>query len=141
MLDTIINANNFDESMIRLEQAVPCLLHIENRTSEAVIEHVLRRALVLREGNRAACDELISGVESLINTDILGSTGCGSLWCVPINHDGTLGKIKFANWRARRVINDAEDIIAICFSGVNWLEERNRWCNVIHLYRRTMKVC
>ena len=49
-LDYVVRAHNFEEAMICLEQALPCLLHLENRTSEALIQHLLRLGLRLPEG-------------------------------------------------------------------------------------------
>ena len=140
LLDSVLKANNLDDAMIRLEQALPCLLHLQNRTAEAVIEHLLRRAFVLREGNARATEALISSIEQFINNEIFGSAGCSSLWSIPFNDNGTLGKIKFANWRARRVIDEIEEITSLCFPIDDWVEERNKWDAVIELYRRTMKV-
>jgi hypothetical protein len=140
LLDSVLKANNLDDAMIRLEQALPCLLHLQNRTAEAVIEHLLRRAFVLREGNARATEALISSIEQFINNEIFGSAGCSSLWSIPFNDNGTLGKIKFANWRARRVIDEIEEITSLCFPIDDWVKERNKWDAVIELYRRTMKV-
>jgi hypothetical protein len=140
LLDCVLKAKNLDEAMIRLEQALPCLLHLQNRTAEAIIEHLLRRAFLLREGDAAATQQLISSVETFINNEIFGSAGCSSLWSLPLNADGTLGKIKFANWRARRVIDEIEQITSPCFPNDEWSLEKMKWDNVIESYRQTMKV-
>jgi hypothetical protein len=140
LLDSIINATNFDEAMIRLEQALPCLLHLENRSSETIIEHLLRRGLRLREGNKAATEELIAAVERIMNEEIFGMVGCSSLWSFPLNENGTIAKIKFANWRARRVINEIDQIIDVCIPGEDADIERNKWQTTISLYRRTIQV-
>jgi len=46
-----------------LEQALPCLLHLENWVSETLIEHLLWRGLRWREGNVASTSALIAAVE------------------------------------------------------------------------------
>jgi hypothetical protein len=123
LIDCVINAQTLDEDMIRLEQALPCLLHLENQTSE--IEHLLRRDLMLHEGDKAATEERIAYVENLLNNEIYGIVGCSSLWTLPLNENGMVGKMKFANWRARHVVDSIEDIIRICFL------LRIKWWNVI----------
>ena len=138
-LDYVVNAKTFDDAMIRLEQALPCLLHLENRTSEAIIEHLLRRGVRLREGNSASTLEFISSVESVMNSDIFGSLGCSSLWSFPLNADGTVGKVKLANWRARKVIQDFEILIDLCLAGDTLHDERNQWMRILTSYRLCIK--
>jgi hypothetical protein len=140
VLDSILNATNLDEAMIRVKQAVPCLLHLKNRPSESIIEHLLWRGLWLVEGDDLATKELIAGVEAIMNQEIFGSIGCSYLWTFPINENGTMGKIKFANWRARRVIGEIVSIINICIPGEEGLLERNKWQATIDAYQRMIKV-
>ena len=54
--------------------------------------------------------------------------------------DGTVGKVKLANWRARRVIENINDIIALCLPGDSHTEQRNKWGSVVDVYIRTIKV-
>jgi len=79
VLDSIINAKTLEDAMIWLEQALPCLLHLENHTSEAIIEHLLWHGLNLREGDKGAMDHLISEAQHFVNTEIFGSNGCSAL--------------------------------------------------------------
>jgi hypothetical protein len=140
LLCDVINASNFDEAMIRLEQALPCLLHLENRVSETIIEHLIRVGMQLCDGNPTSTRNLIEGVERIINENIFGSVGCSSNWKLPLNTDGTVGKVKLANWRARRVIENMNDIIALCLPGDSNTEQRNKWGSVVDVYIRTIKV-
>jgi hypothetical protein len=43
----IVSCNNLDDAMIIIEKAIPCLLHLENRTSEAMIFHLIWNGLQL----------------------------------------------------------------------------------------------
>lgn len=140
LLCDVINATNFDEAMIRLEQALPCLLHLENRVSETIIEHLIKVGMQLRDGDPTSTRNLIEGVERIINENIFGSVGCSSNWKLPLNADGTVGKVKLANWRARRVIENINDIIALCLPGDSHTERRNKWGSVVDVYIRTIKV-
>ncbi len=140
-LDYVVKAKNFDEAMIRLEQALPCLLHLENRISEALIEHILRHGLRLREGDSEMESDFVTQVETLMNTQIFGSIGCASLWSFPLNSNGTVGKVKFANWRARKVIDDYELLVKVFLSGVDVAVERQLWIDAVNSYRLCIKVC
>ena len=100
---------------------------------------MLRRGVRLREGNSASTLEFISSVESVMNSDIFGSLGCSSLWSFPLNADGTVGKVKLANWRARKVIQDFEILIDLCLAGDTLQDERNQWMRILTSYRLCIK--
>jgi hypothetical protein len=140
LLNDVLTASNLDDAMIRLEQALPCLLHLENRTSETLIEHLLRRGITLREGDKEQTKQLMMGVEQILNEEIFGSVGCKSNWKFPVNDDGSMGAIKFANWRARRVTDEIENIVNLCIPGDERLTERTKWKETIYAYQRTIKV-
>jgi hypothetical protein len=78
---------------------------------------------VLREGNSISIEEFFKTVESIMNQEIFGSVGCSSNWKFPINDDGTMGKIKLTNWRARRIINQIESLVEACLPGEQRIEE------------------
>jgi hypothetical protein len=52
VIKKVLAANNLNDAMVLLEKALPCLLHLENRSSEAMIYHLLCRGTELREGNQ-----------------------------------------------------------------------------------------
>jgi hypothetical protein len=43
LVNEVLAECNDEQAMIRLEQALPCLFHLENRMSETIIEHLLRQ--------------------------------------------------------------------------------------------------
>jgi hypothetical protein len=47
LVSEFVEAMTFDEAMIRLEQSLLCLLHLENRSAETLIEHLLHRGIKL----------------------------------------------------------------------------------------------
>jgi len=141
LVSDIVSAVNFNDAMIRLEQALPCLLHLENRSSETIIEHLLRRGITLLDGNQQLTKQFMLDVENIMNDEIFGHNGCRSSWRFPVNDDGSMGQIKFANWRARRVIERIDSIIELCIPGDERIIERNKWRDVISSYRLTIQVC
>ncbi len=132
-------ATNFNEAMIRLEQSLPCLLPLENRSSETLIEHLLHQGFKLREDNPLLTKQLIQDVERIMNEEIFRQIGCRSNWKFPVNDDGSMGQIKFANWRARRVIEKIHSLIELCIPGNE--EEQHKWREVISAYQSTIQVC
>jgi hypothetical protein len=67
VLKSVTEEQNLDGAMIKLEKAIPCLLHLENRISEAMLMYLLPKGLSIREGNRPACDDLMCAVERCMN--------------------------------------------------------------------------
>jgi hypothetical protein len=85
----------------------------------------------------AATADLVYSAESFINTILFGMAACSSNWKFPME-DGKLTEVKFANWRARRIVESINDLIDICLFDEH---ERNRWKVVCAEYRHTIKVC
>ena len=39
----VLAAKSLEEAMIKLEKVIPCLLHLENRSSEAIINRLIHK--------------------------------------------------------------------------------------------------
>lgn len=137
VLRSVTEEQNLDRAMIKLEKAIPCLLHLENRISEAMLMHLLRKGLSIREGNRQACDELMCAVERCMNENFFGMPEAPTAWQFPVNDDNTMGDVKLANWRARRVIEGIEELVNLCVED----DDKVRWNDTFALYRQMIKVC
>ena len=140
LVTEVVSASNLDEAMTWLEQALPDLLHLENRSSETIIEHLLRRGISLRECDKQLTEQLIKEVECIMNEEIFGTVGCRSNWKFPVNEDGSMGPIKFANWRARRVVGNLDPLIELCLPGDGRAAERNQWMEAVTAYQATIQV-
>jgi hypothetical protein len=95
---------------------LPCLL-----SSETIIEHLLHRGITLLEGYKKLTEQFMKEVEDIMNDEIFGHNGCQSNWRFPVNDDGSMGQIKFANWRARRVIERIKVLLSYVFQGITEL--------------------
>jgi hypothetical protein len=136
IIKPITEEANLERAMIKLEKAIPCLLHLENRSSEALLTHLLHRGLSIREGNRDECNQLMCAIEKLLNESVFGTEEAPSGWQFPVNPNNTMGEIKFANWRARRVISCSEQLINLCIP----VADRDKWTEAFELYQMTIKV-
>jgi hypothetical protein len=141
ILSKVLAANSLDEAMVRLDKAIPCLLHLENRSSETIISRLVHRGWELREDSAAGIQQYIASVERIINEQFFGSPECPSSWKFPVEDDGTMGDFKFANWRARRIVQYYNDLVDICLPGDELAEERISWRSVGSLYRDCIMVC
>ncbi len=138
LLKKVVECNNLDEAKILIEKALPCLLHIENRTLEAMTGRLFRRGFELCEGDKEATKTLRKAIEKNINERIFGQVDCPSNWQYPKKDEGMLCAIKFAKWWAWRIVEEIDCLIDIC---VITGEERETWKDVFQSYRMTVKVC
>jgi len=127
-----------EEAMIKLQKAIPCLLHLENRMSDAMITFLLRRGLHLREGDARATQQFMANIENIFNEALFGLPGSPSNWKLPLNPDGTMAPIKLSNWRARRVVQSIDPLVN---SAIVDEVEREQWKNVFTLFSRVIEVC
>jgi hypothetical protein len=135
-LGSILKETSLERAMIRLEKAIPYLLHLENRISEALIYHLIQKGIRLREEDKEATNELMAGVESLMNESFFGSPGSPSNWIFLVNEDGTMGAIKLANWRARRVVENIDSIVYLALHE----EDRQKWKDAFLTFQNMLKV-
>ena len=141
LVDSVLKENNLDSAMIKLEKAIPCFLHLENRGSECIITHAFLHALHLVEGNEEATQNLMQAIERVINERLFGEPESPSNWKFPVNDDGTMGDVQFANWRARRVIDNIDYVVQQCFPGEEREPLRAQWNEAVDAWRQTIKVC
>jgi hypothetical protein len=137
LADEVVKSNNLDNAMVKLEKTIPCLLHLEKCTSEAIVGHLFHRGLQLREGSEVHTNQLVSDIETIINESLFGIPGAPSNWKFPLNEDGTMGELKFSNWRARRILEHLNDLIDCCLFE---RQEIEKWQIMSAEYRRTIKV-
>jgi hypothetical protein len=64
LANNLLNSNNLDEAMVKLEQALPCLLQLGNRISEAIISHLLHRCFQISEDNSERTDLLMRSADA-----------------------------------------------------------------------------
>jgi hypothetical protein len=141
LLFEVLNEASLDNAMIKLEKAIPDLLHLENRGSKAIITHLLLHALCLVEGDAEATAELIHNIQLIINERLFGEPGCPSGWKFPLNQDGTMADVTFANWCAWRIIDNINYLVQVCFPGDENAQVVSEWNNAVEAWRSGLKVC
>ncbi len=94
----------------------------------------MHHVIILLEENKQLNEQFMKEVEDLMNGEIFGHNGCRSNWRFPVNDDGSMRQIKFANWRARRVIERINSNIELFIPGDNRIIEQNKWRDVIFSY-------
>lgn len=109
-------------------QAATCTLHLEARVGEKILQCILRRGLSKAQviygttSLRAAQDRLVVEVEEVVRGQIFNTTKRHGYWTFPTtnNKDGTggleLGKVSFTKGRARKVMNEIDLVLEICYA-------------------------
>ncbi len=127
--------------MIKLEKAIPCILHLENRVSECFIRMILLKALSYVEDDNHALLSYILEVERYVNEKIFGEPDAPSGWKFPYE-EKQLGEVKFSIWRARKIMEDIHGIIDLSIPEsdqelrLQWKDAAAKYLEVIRILRR-----
>ncbi len=76
LVKEVVSCNDLDDAMIIIEKAIPCFLHLENRTLEAMIFHLIQNGLQLWEIDSRAAHALRCAIETEVNEVIFGEPTC-----------------------------------------------------------------
>ena len=75
-----IGAAAYAGAWILIDQAIPCILHCENRCGEKILKMLLLEGWNFRDGDNPAREKLLRDVTSLVNTNILGTRNRPANW-------------------------------------------------------------
>jgi hypothetical protein len=89
-------AEGKDAALILIKQAVPCIMHLENRSREKIITVVIYigAARYLFERNIASLAEYAERIQRIVQTHILGTRLRPKQWRFPLKDDGKEVTIK-----------------------------------------------
>ena len=114
-----------DQAMYLVLQAVPCILHLENRVGLKSIESVLRSGLSNAQkgildwttamGIQARQDQYVQRISSIIGCNILGTAIAPAQWRFPLAEDGSMGTLSMDTNRTRAVMNSMERLVDASF--------------------------
>lgn len=134
-----------DQALFLLMQAVPCILHLENRVALKTF------TMLIIDGISAAVEGTLFGheeseldrvrsyitmIETLVNENILGSPVSPSQWKLPYDEkEKKLGTITLENWRSRIVLDKLELLVEV---SVPVLNRKLMWQRLLPNYRAFM---
>ena len=116
-----------DELAALVEEAVLCILHLENRCSEKLFKLILQEMV-----NRCKTDAEVRAsakqVEDVLNTQVWGSADRPSQFKLGLEKKAageglTLGEINLPNVRARKIIENIEPVLDVALSHNQALKE------------------
>ena len=89
-----------DAALMLIEQAIPCVMHLENRVGEKLITVLLAMAAEKFQRQRGVKNlgRFAVNIQHTVNTRILGTAARPKQWKVPLNEAGdAINKVSFSN--------------------------------------------
>ena len=112
------DAAEYPNALIQIEEAVPCILHAENRTGEAILKRALN-AKYTSIYSPTQQQEWVKQFSDMANERIWGKQETKCNWCVSKSKisDGTsvIGDQTMTNETSRLFIKHFKDVAELCF--------------------------
>lgn len=122
--------------IVKLKDLVTCILHLENRTTECVIYHVLCAAFDgLSDDEKKAVKALI---EKLLNETVFGNGESAGQWTVPYA-DGEVQKISLTNGEARAICERLPDVMESIHGHIENEVDRDDWRECVNMFTSIME--
>ena len=144
--DDVEHSERPETALFLLLQAVPCVLHMENRVGHKMIGTLLMEGISEADagslqpginGNVKRMEAYVESVGDVVNKRVLGSEWDPGQWKCPFDSKTrALGPISMENWRTRRVIDSLELLIDVSVSEPS---RREQWKRKMPHYRTFMK--
>lgn len=123
-------------------QAVPCILHMENRVALKSMQVLIQEGIRNAEAGNIFSDfsigevkrvrKYISTVEDIVNESILGTVWDPAQWMCPYDFkEKKLGPVKFENWRSRLVMENLDAVIEVSMQDSS---RKQDWFSLVPFY-------
>jgi hypothetical protein len=128
LLDQVQHCEGTGLALFLVLQAVPCILHCENRVCLKILTMIISEGLSNAETGRIltniSCtskklrmEAFISELQRIINTEILGDEYNPMQWECPMEDDGkSIGSITLDNNKARKIVANIESLVDLSVS-------------------------
>jgi hypothetical protein len=131
-------------ALFLLMQAVPCLLHMENRCGLKLLTMLLIEGLDSaisggiygdEKSEQKRIDRFLEEVEKIVNESILGDPQHRAHWYLPYDQKAKeIAPITMDNGRVRKLMDGLEKMILVCIADGT---ERAKWEAMMPYYRRS----
>jgi hypothetical protein len=132
-----------EAAMLLISQAIPCILHLENRVGEKLVTVLLAMAAnkYQQRSNCRTLTRFANIIQDIFNTRILGSFTRPSQWKLPLSAKGdSVAKVSLTNKKTRLVVDNILHLINFTFSDPADDEKKRVWLKLIEDYREAMKI-
>jgi len=132
-------------AMILIKQAVPCILHLENRVSEKIIQHLLDVGAKIYQAmnRRQTLIDWSKLIENIVNTTILGTAVRPKQWRLPLSQDcKEVTRVTLSNKMARKFMTGISALIDYVITGnIERVRQlRQTWRNITHYFMDAMSI-
>jgi hypothetical protein len=132
-----------EAALMLICQAIPCIMHLENRVGEKIITILLARAAekFQQSGNVRTLTRFASNVQSIVNTQILGTMSRPKQWKLPVSQkNDSITKVSFSNKKTRIFMDNIAPLIDYTFSSPEDTEMKGIWHRMMRDYGDAMKI-
>lgn len=141
-------AAKYPGAMIFVRQAVPCILHLENRCGEKFMKSLLIETVQLSNKTPTQQKQLIAAIEEIANTRILGTQWRPSNWRIPVSQTDNkivVQDMTMPNCHVRKFMQRFHELTAACFDCSDsqqnerkqaWDKCRDLWLVVVEMARK-----
>lgn len=145
LTDEVDKSERPETALFLLLQAVPCILHLENRVGLKTLQTLVGSGFKMAikkelHGHLAGENQRIKAyfsiVQKIINTSILGSETEPGQWEIPYDTGKKkLLPISFENWKTRRVMNQLDELVEVSITDET---KKGLWMHMLGPYRNYM---
>ena len=123
--------------MIFIEQAIPCVIHMENIIAEQMLKFLLVDGFNGRDSNKAEQEALINRITDTVKGKNLGTKQRKSNWQVNLTQNRDISNQPMTNNHTRKIINLFDYLIPLCVSDDN---RKEQWVHSIKLWQELIEM-
>jgi hypothetical protein len=123
--------------MVLIIQAIPCIMHLENRVGEKLITVLLAMAAEQFHQERGvrSLNKFARYINHIVNTRILGTVVRPKQWKVPISDSGdSVVNVSLSNNKMRTFIDNLDYLVDHFFSNPIHEEQKQIWKQLLNNY-------
>jgi len=152
LLSSMEHIKTKEDALYFIRQAIPCILHLENRTLLKLFLLILRDGLSNAQGKLHDDTMNISSMEGrekrfieiisqIMNEEILGSLQNRAQWKMPTEANRgeslQIGTINIENYRGRKIMENFTSLVDHCIVEV---DKRQKWRYAVNNYNSAMVI-
>jgi hypothetical protein len=132
-----------EAALILLSQAIPCIMHLENRVGEKLITILLAMGAERFQRTRGikSLTRYATGIQHIVNTKVLGTLQRPKQWKVPLSDSGDkVNKVSFSNKKTRQFVDNMYVLIDFIFAAQEDAELKDIWYKMVQDYSEALVI-
>lgn len=132
-----------EAALMLIEQAIPCIMHLENRVGEKLITILLSLGAEKFQRQRGVknLSRFAANIQHIVNTRVLGSPNRPKQWKLPLCDAGdSVNKVSLSNKKTRLFMDNVICLVEYIFSAPEDAEMKEIWRQMIFDYRDAINI-